>query len=90
MTDPDHWVRVETPGAIPYRVYTKLIVKSEQDDREYRIIELDNGLQATLVHDGKADKSAASLDVGVGHLHDPVCSTTIPCRLCYTQLILSG
>ena len=89
MTDPDHWVRVEKTGAIPYRIYTKHIVKSEGDEREYRIIQLDNGLRATLVHDGKADKSAASLDVAVGHLHDPVCSTTILSFMLY-QLIFSG
>ena len=90
MTDPDHWVRVEKTGAIPYRVYTKPIVKSERDERDYRIIQLDNGLQATLIHDGETDKSAASLDIAVGHLHDPVCSTTIPCHLCSTQLTFSG
>ena len=78
VTSPD-WVRVERPGASSYHVYTKPIVKSEQDDRDYRIIQLENGLQATLVHDGKTDKAAASLDVAVGHLYDPVCLTTIPC-----------
>jgi insulysin len=77
LTTPD-WARVEKHGAIPYLVYTKPIVKSEQDDRDYRIIRLENGLQATLVHDGKADKAAASLDVAVGHLYDPVRLTTIP------------
>lgn len=74
VTNPD-WARVERPGATPHLVYTKPIVKSEQDDREYRIIQLENGLRATLVHDGKADKAAASLDVAVGHLYDPVCFT---------------
>jgi insulysin len=66
------WKLVDKPGAIPYRKFTKPIEKSEQDDREYRIIELENGLQATLVHDVNSDKSAASLDVAVGHLYDPV------------------
>ena len=37
------------------------------------MIRLQNGLEAMLVHDIKADKSAASLDVAVGHLYDPVC-----------------
>jgi hypothetical protein len=82
VTTPD-WARVERPGVTPHLVYTKTIVKSEQDDRDYRIIRLENGLQATLVHDGKADKAAASLDVAVGHLYDPVCLTTISC-LCST------
>lgn len=66
------WKLVEKPGAVPYQVFTKPIVKSEQDDRDYRIIQLENGLQATLVHDANADKAAASLDVAVGHLYDPV------------------
>ena len=66
------WTLVEKPGAIPYQVFTKPIVKSEQDDRDYRIIKLQNGLQATLVHDVNADKAAASLDVAIGHLYDPV------------------
>ncbi|KAJ3510226.1 hypothetical protein NLJ89_g4805 [Agrocybe chaxingu] len=70
-TTVDDWRRVEKPGTVPYQVFTKPIVKSEQDDRNYRIIKLDNGLQATLVHDAKADKAAASLDVAVGHLYDP-------------------
>ncbi|KAJ4475639.1 insulin-degrading enzyme [Lentinula aciculospora] len=67
------WRRV-TPaqeGIPPFSVFTKAIQKSPQDDREYRIIELENGLKAVLIHDGKADKAAASLDVAVGHLSDP-------------------
>lgn len=55
-----------------YRYFAKPIQKSPQDDREYRIIRLQNGLEAMIVHDAKADKAAASLDVAVGHLHDPV------------------
>lgn len=69
--DAASWTRVST-GQIPYDVYTKPIRKSPQDDREYRLIRLDNGLQAMLVHHAKADKAAASLDVAVGHLYDPV------------------
>ncbi|OJT08672.1 Insulin-degrading enzyme [Trametes pubescens] len=64
------WHRV-SKGPTPYQVYGKPIEKSPQDDREYRVIKLDNGLEAMLVHDVKADKAAASLDVAVGHLYDP-------------------
>ncbi|KAF9265707.1 hypothetical protein L218DRAFT_957335 [Marasmius fiardii PR-910] len=67
------WRRV-TPSRdnIPsFSAFTKPIEKSYQDDREYRIIRLENGLEATLVHDPTADKAAASLDVAVGHLSDP-------------------
>ncbi|KAI0780630.1 insulin-degrading enzyme [Trametes elegans] len=67
---PGTWTRVST-GPAPYEVYSKPVEKSPQDDREYRLIRLDNGLQAMLVHDAKADKAAASLDVAVGHLYDP-------------------
>lgn len=71
ITEPE-WKRISDPSALPYYVFTKAIRKSEQDDREYRVIKLENGLEAMLVHDGKADKAAASLDVAVGHLYDPV------------------
>jgi insulysin len=70
--DVQNWHRSISPKVPSYWVYTKPIQKSQQDDREYRLIRLDNGLQAMLVHDAKADKAAASLDVAVGHLHDPV------------------
>nr|GAT43337.1 insulin-degrading enzyme [Mycena chlorophos]GAT43339.1 insulin-degrading enzyme [Mycena chlorophos] len=71
MGSTTDWTRV-TPDAVPpFSVFTKEIVKSAQDDRDYRLIRLENGLQAMLVHDSKADKAAASLDVAVGHLHDP-------------------
>jgi hypothetical protein len=63
------WRRVATP---PFFMFDKPIQTSEQDDRQYRIIQLENGLQATLVHDPTADSAAASLDVAVGHLSDPV------------------
>jgi hypothetical protein len=69
--DAQHWHRQISPNVPPHWVYTKPIQKSQQDDREYRLIRLDNGLQAMLVHDATADKAAASLDVAVGHLHDP-------------------
>lgn len=71
---PDIWTQVSTSQGL-YDVFTGQIQKSQQDDREYKLIRLQNGLQAMLVHDAKADKAAASLDVAVGHLHDPVSST---------------
>jgi hypothetical protein len=67
------WTQVQAHGSIPaYSAFTKPVEKSLQDDREYRIIQLENGLSATIVHDPTADKAAASLDVAVGHLSDPV------------------
>jgi len=77
MSTAADWKTVD--GPVSYRVFTKPLVKSEQDDRDYRVIQLENGLQATLVHDAKADKAAASLDVAVGHLHDPVSPLSMAC-----------
>ena len=42
------------------------IIKSEQDDRFYRGLELENGMKVILISDPETDKSAASLDVHVG------------------------
>jgi hypothetical protein len=66
------WRRVSADSNPPFYMFDKPIQKSAQDDREYRIIKLENGLHATLVHDAGADSAAASLDVAVGHLSDPV------------------
>jgi insulysin len=40
------------------------------DDRSYRVIQLPNKLEVLLVHDAKADKAAASMDVNVGNFSD--------------------
>jgi len=48
-----------------------VIVKSQNDQRKYRYIELKNGLKVVLVSDENADKSAASMDVHIGHMSDP-------------------
>ncbi|KAH7911404.1 Metalloenzyme, LuxS/M16 peptidase-like protein [Hygrophoropsis aurantiaca] len=66
------WKPIERKGATPpYAVYAKTVKKPQMDDRDYRIIKLENGLHATVIHDSKADTAAASLDVAVGHLYDP-------------------
>ncbi|GAA0575442.1 insulinase family protein [Halomonas salifodinae] len=44
---------------------------SPHDVREYRLLSLDNGLTALLVHDPEADKAAASMNVSVGSADDP-------------------
>ena len=66
------WTTVSSNQSPPYLAFAKPIQKSPQDDRDYRLIQLGNGLRVMLVHDAKADKAAASLDVAVGHLSDPV------------------
>ena len=47
------------------------IVVSEEDARQYRGLVLENGLKVLLVSDPTTDKSAAALDVHIGHLSDP-------------------
>lgn len=54
-----------------YSVFLPGIEKSNNDDRAYRLIRLDNGLECLLVSDPTTDKSAAGISVRVGHLSDP-------------------
>lgn len=71
--DAGNWTDVPgKDGAPGYSVYSVPIQKSASDDRSYRLVRLANGLEAVLVHDPTTDKAAASLDVAVGHLSDPV------------------
>ncbi|WP_261397644.1 insulinase family protein [Halomonas sp. DP8Y7-3] len=46
-------------------------IVSPHDDRDYRVLTLDNGLEVLLVSDPEADKAAASLNVSVGSAQDP-------------------
>lgn len=48
------------------------IVKGLNDAREYRYIQLDNGLKILLIADGQADVASVSTNVMVGSGHDPV------------------
>ena len=47
------------------------VIKSPEDDRQYRYLTLDNGLRVLLISDAEADKAAASLDVFVGSAQNP-------------------
>lgn len=47
------------------------IIKSERDKRQYRGVELINGLKVLLVSDPTTDISAASMDVHIGSMKDP-------------------
>ncbi|CAE6447519.1 unnamed protein product [Rhizoctonia solani] len=72
LYNPADWRAVPASEDLPgYSVFTKDIRKPEVDDRDYRYIKLGNDLEALLIHDPNTDKSAASLDVEIGHLHDP-------------------
>lgn len=48
------------------------VVKSPNDNRSYKVITLPNQLEVMLISDPTTEKSAASLSVGVGLLHDPM------------------
>ncbi|RZC37709.1 insulin-degrading enzyme, partial [Asbolus verrucosus] len=47
------------------------IIKSQEDKRLYRGLELSNHMKVLLVSDSTTDKSAAALDVNVGYMSDP-------------------
>ncbi|XP_078421077.1 insulin-degrading enzyme isoform X1 [Cetorhinus maximus] len=47
------------------------VVKSPEDKREYRGLELSNDVRVLLIHDPTTDKSSAALDVHIGSLADP-------------------
>lgn len=47
------------------------IIKSPNDDRDYRYLVLENGLKVLLISDPETDKAAAAIDVNVGNWHDP-------------------
>ncbi|SES06428.1 Secreted Zn-dependent peptidases, insulinase-like [Vreelandella subterranea] len=57
--DEDDIKEVVTPHVSPY------------DERDYRVLELENGLNVLLVSDDEADKAAASMNVRVGSAQDP-------------------
>lgn len=47
------------------------IIKSSEDKRDYRGLELTNGMKVILISDPSTDKSAAALSVNVGFMCDP-------------------
>ncbi|XP_046548482.1 insulin-degrading enzyme-like [Haliotis rubra] len=47
------------------------ILRSAQDKRLYRGLELTNGMKLLLISDTDTDKSAASMNVNIGHMSDP-------------------
>ncbi len=69
-----------SPGGAPFQI--PLV-----DDCSYRLITLENGLKALLVHDGTADKAAAACDVRLDSL--AVAGTLLPhaCPLGRDRLI---
>lgn len=55
---------------IPVTLVADTLEKPSLDDRDYRVIRLDNELEALLVHDPETDKASAALDVNVGNFSD--------------------
>ncbi|KAH9948332.1 LuxS/MPP-like metallohydrolase [Amylocystis lapponica] len=67
-----HWTVVPASGAIPsYQVFTQDLQKPDLDDRQYQVIELQNGLRAIVIRDSSTDKAAACLTIATGSLQDP-------------------
>lgn len=58
-------------GVVPGLGGSVEIAKPLNDNRSYRYLTLENGLQVLLISDPQADKAAASLDVNVGSRQDP-------------------
>lgn len=65
---PTSALPASAPG--PATLVTDSLEKPSLDDRHYRLIRLDNELEALLVHDPETDKASASLDVNVGNFSD--------------------
>ncbi|RGP63560.1 insulysin [Fusarium sporotrichioides] len=55
---------------IPVTLVADSLEKPSLDDRDYRVIRLNNELEALLVHDPETDKASAALDVNVGNFSD--------------------
>lgn len=49
---------------------TESLERPELDDRSYRVIRLENKLEALLVHDPDTDKASAAMNVNVGNFSD--------------------
>ena len=60
-----------SPTGMPSAPAVKEIFKSNNDQRQYRHIRLENNLDVLLISDPSADKAAASLDVYIGSYQNP-------------------
>ena len=62
------------------------IIKSPEDKRLYRALELNNGLKVLLVSDPTTDKSSAAMDIHIGtilHLYIPIYKWKLSLRSIY-------
>lgn len=60
---------IEPTVTEPLRVFN--VIQSDMDKREYRYLQLPNKLRILLISDPATEKSAAALDVYVGHNQNP-------------------
>ncbi|KAI1798428.1 LuxS/MPP-like metallohydrolase [Ganoderma leucocontextum] len=66
------WKHIPAARAVPaYRLFTGDLEKPSLDDRQYRVLELQNGLRVVVIHDLEADKAAACLALAIGNMYDP-------------------
>jgi secreted Zn-dependent insulinase-like peptidase len=65
-------VGISTSDATDNENIESQIQKGSIDDRQYQYFVLNNKLKVLLISDEDADKAAASMDVNVGSIHDPV------------------
>uniref|UniRef100_A0A8C4NB61 Insulin-degrading enzyme n=2 Tax=Eptatretus burgeri TaxID=7764 RepID=A0A8C4NB61_EPTBU len=63
--------RLWTRAAMTVNRVTNGIIKSPEEKREFRGVELSNGLRVLLVSDSSTDKASAAMDVHIGSLSDP-------------------
>ena len=66
-----HHIKLDGGKQITYEAFEGSMEKPLIDKREYKLIRLENGLEALLIHDPEADKASAAMDVRVGHVSDP-------------------
>jgi hypothetical protein len=55
----------------PVQTVTDQLETPSLDDRQYRVIKLENQLEVLLVQDADTDKASAAMDVNVGNFNDP-------------------
>ncbi|EFY90749.1 a-pheromone processing metallopeptidase Ste23 [Metarhizium acridum CQMa 102] len=65
-----HSSGLATSRHAPAVLLTDCLEKPSLDDRDYRVVLLENKLEVLLVHDPQADKASAALDVNVGNFSD--------------------
>lgn len=61
-----------TPATLQSKIIAEEFIKPDPDDREYRWIQLPNGLQVLLVSAPESDVEAAAVHVQAGHMDDPI------------------